>query len=76
MKSIDYTWPLVNTLEWFEKAAEQGDVDAQFNTAMAYESGDGTARDLNKATYWYSLAAKQGDRQAKRKLKELLNRID
>ena len=43
---------------------------------MAYESGDGTARDLNKATYWYSLAAKQGDRQAKRKLKELLNRID
>jgi TPR repeat protein len=30
--------------------------------------------DLDRAQYWYSLAAKQGDRDAKKKLKELLRR--
>jgi hypothetical protein len=59
---------------WFLKAAEQGNLDAQFNTAVSYENGNGVAQDLDKAQYWYSLAAKQGDRDAKKKLKELLRR--
>ena len=50
--------------QWFEKAAEQGFVDAQFKLAYSYGSGRGVAVDLKKAFYWFLKAAEQGDVQA------------
>ena len=37
--------------------ARAGDIDAQFNLGALYESGFGTAADLEKAAHWYRQAA-------------------
>jgi len=55
---------------WTEKAARDGDWDAQFNLAWFYEEGIGTARDLAKARYWCEQAALQGHDEAVEKCKE------
>jgi localization factor PodJL len=55
------------SIEWFEQAANLGLVDAQFNLGTTYHpSADGATvfQDREKAFYWYSLAAKNGDSQA------------
>jgi TPR repeat protein/formylglycine-generating enzyme required for sulfatase activity len=44
-------------LEWYEKAAYQQVVEAQFSMGLAYESGNGLAKDLVKAYMWLSLAS-------------------
>jgi len=44
----------------FQKAAEQGDVRAQFNLGLMYNGGDGVARDAKQAVYWFQKAAEQG----------------
>jgi len=42
------------------KAAEQGDVDAQFNLGYSYFTGQGVTRDYTKAAEWLGKAAEQG----------------
>jgi TPR repeat protein len=42
------------------KLAEKGNIDAQFNLASMYDSGDGVPQDRRQAAYWYSKAAEQG----------------
>jgi TPR repeat protein len=44
---------------------------AQYNLGWAYEHGEGTVKDIVKATKWYNLAAKQGHIQAQEKIKKL-----
>lgn len=51
-------------LQWYQKSAAQGNVNAQFNMAVMYHEGRGTAQDLTKARYWYQKAAAQGDKDA------------
>lgn len=41
------------------KLANEGDVVAQYVVAQRYETGKGTAQDMEKAFYWYEMAAKQ-----------------
>lgn len=50
----------VGDKEWFQKAAEQGDPDAQFNLGCCYDKGHGCEQDLNKAKEWFQKAAEQG----------------
>ena len=50
--------------KWFKSAAEHGLHDSQFNLAVLYERGLGTAIDKSEAYFWYSLAANQGDGDA------------
>ena len=50
---------------WFEKAAERGVVDSQFNLGVLFESGQGVPRNPLDAYVWYSIAASQGDQFAK-----------
>ena len=45
--------------EWFRKAAEKGDPDAQAMIAFRYESGTGTEINLDEAVVWYTKAAEQ-----------------
>lgn len=56
------------SVSWFEKAANLGLVDSQYNLGATYHpTPDGAAggvQDRNKAYYWYSIAAKNGDAQA------------
>ena len=41
------------------KLASGGDAVAQYVVAQRYETGKGTAKNLEKAYYWYEMAAKQ-----------------
>lgn len=51
-------------LNWFEKAAERGVVDSQFNVAFLREGNQGVPVDLETALFWYHVAARQGDQGA------------
>ncbi len=51
-----------------QKLAEQGNITAQFDLAIAYENGDGVEKDYIKAAYWYTKAAEQGDANAQNNL--------
>lgn len=41
---------------WYQKAAEQGHVGAQYALEYCYTKGIGTTKDLRKAKYWYERA--------------------
>jgi len=58
-------------LEWFRKAAEQGDAGAQFNLGMMYAEGEGIEQDNAEAVKWLRKAAEQGDEDALDELKRL-----
>lgn len=58
-------------LYWFQMAADRQDVLGKFNLGYCFESGIGTPINIKKAKYWYQQAALQGDKEAKKKLKEL-----
>jgi TPR repeat protein len=45
---------------WHEKAATQGEVNAQFSIGWNYANGQGVEKNFNKAFEWYEKAALQG----------------
>ncbi len=47
-----------------EAAAEQGDMEAQFNLGLMYYDGEGTEVNYEKVLYWWEKAAEQGDVRA------------
>lgn len=51
-------------LKWYCKAAEQGDIDAQFSLGNMYYYGEGVNLNYEKALDWYSEAAEQGHEEA------------
>lgn len=56
----DYT----NAVFWFQKAAEQGYLNAVFNLALCYEHGRGVAKSTSKALDLYRQAGEEGLLQA------------
>ena len=44
----------------YQKAAEQGNAEAQFNLGLCYKRGEGVTKDYAKAVFWYHKAAEQG----------------
>jgi TPR repeat protein len=59
--------------KWYEKAAKQGHVDAQYNLGCCYGKGVGVSKDTNEATKWIRKAAEQGHDVAKQQLEMLEN---
>jgi tetratricopeptide (TPR) repeat protein len=59
-ESGDYS----KTVECWQKAAERGHADAQFNLGLCYDSGQGVSQDYSEAVKWYRKAAEQGDADA------------
>ena len=53
---------------WYEKAAMQGDTNAQSNLALMYELGRGVKQDYAKAREWLEKAAEQGNAMAQNNL--------
>ena len=51
-----------------QKAADQGNTDAQNNLGVMYYSGEGVPRDAAKATEWFKKAAAQGNADAQANL--------
>ena len=45
---------------WYEKAAEQGDADAQYLLGRMYHNGEGVPVDMCRAVAWFRKAAEQG----------------
>jgi localization factor PodJL len=56
---------------WFNRAAEQGYKDSQFDLAVLYERGDGVKQDAGRALKWYLVAARAGDAEAQTRATEL-----
>ena len=57
---------------WFEKAAEAGDVEAQYRLARIYAEGVEVEADLGKTRHWLTLAAEGGHRAAQFDLATML----
>lgn len=49
---------------WFEKAAEKGDMESQYDYCLALYSGKGIEADIEKAIYWAEKAAEKGHARA------------
>ncbi|MEA3100579.1 MAG: uncharacterized protein QOF74_4819, partial [Caballeronia mineralivorans] len=57
---------------WYKKAAEGGDMTAQYVAGSFYErGGDGVQKNINVARAYYAAAAAQGDPAAKLKYQQL-----
>ena len=67
---------LPTAANWFEKAAERGVVDSQFNLGVLFESGQGIPKNMTDAFVWYSIAAAQGDQFAKTRVDVLKETLD
>ena len=55
-------------LEWYRKAADQGDASSAASIAEAYAVGDDIERDDAEAAKWYLLAANKGSHDAEMSL--------
>ena len=53
-------------LNYYRKASDQGDANAQFNLGLCYGNGTGVAKDEVEAYKWTLLAAGQGNEGAKK----------
>jgi len=58
------------------KAANQGDVTAQYNLGVCYEMGEGVTRDNAEAVKWFRKAAEQGDIRAQYQLGVWIAELD
>jgi len=64
-------------LHWLEKAANQGDLQAQIEMGDIYLSAanNGIRQDYTKARHWYEKAAAQGAAYAQRRLDEMDGKV-
>ena len=62
-------------MNMYKKAADMGHVGAQYSLGRCYETGACGIKDVEKAIQYYSLAANQGNADAKKKVKRLKRNI-
>jgi hypothetical protein len=55
-------------VQWYRRAADQGDAVAQFNLGVRYDNGQGVPQNYEEAARWYRLAAQQGQARAQSNL--------
>ena len=53
-----------NAVTWFQRAAERGVLDSQFNLGVLYQEGSGVTKSAIDAYVWYAIAGAQGDPMA------------
>jgi hypothetical protein len=58
-------------VEWYQKAAVQGQAAAQFSLGCMYEDGSGVPQDIRKAIEWYQKAVDQGQEDAQKALEDM-----
>ena len=66
---------LAMAVDWYQKAASQGFMDAQANLGMMYYHGHGVERDYQAAARWFRMAADQGDEEARACLEEIAREL-
>ena len=52
-------------MRWYRLAAEQGNVNAQFNLGLMYLNGEGVPENNIRAYVWWSVSAVLGDEVAR-----------
>ena len=57
--------------EWYLKAAEQGEPEAQFELSLLYTTGHGVDADYTQAMHWLQKSAEQGYEEAQAHLRTL-----
>jgi len=62
---------LPTALSWFEKAAERGVVDSQYNLGILMGSTPEIPKDMVSSLFWFSVAAAQGDQFAGNQLETI-----
>jgi TPR repeat protein len=62
-------------MQWFLRAAEQGQVDAQAHLGAYYWAGRGVSQDLIKAYMWSAIALARGDQNSKSRLEGLASQM-
>ena len=60
-------------VKWFQKAAEQGNVDAQVSLGARHAFGEGTPKNFIRAHMWFVIAASQGRPRGRDKFKKFLS---
>ena len=50
--------------KWFQKAAEQGDAESQFQLGAIYYTGDGVKRNIQASIKWFDKSCKNGIQKA------------
>mmetsp|Transcript_28828 Transcript_28828/g.102030 ORF Transcript_28828/g.102030 Transcript_28828/m.102030 type:complete len:116 (+) Transcript_28828:437-784(+) len=55
---------LNTAVQWYQRAADQGHPDGQFNLGAMFYDGQGVAQSYDEAEKWFRLAAAQGDANA------------
>ena len=63
-------------VKWYQKAADQGDAQSQFQVGISYDFGLGVSKNQDRAMYWYLKAANQGNAEAQFGLARMLGRTD
>jgi TPR repeat protein len=58
----------IEAVQWYRKAAEQGNAVGQANLGYMYETGRGVIKDDAQAVQWYRRAADQGNARAQTNL--------
>jgi len=58
-------------VQWYRKAAEQGDASAQTDLGVMYRDGRGVTADQALALHWFRKAAEQGNTRAKTALRSM-----
>jgi TPR repeat protein len=58
-------------MKWYEKAAAQGDAQAEYHIGTLYFAGQGVERDEAKAREWWERAAAHGHEVAKEALEDI-----
>ena len=58
-------------VSWFEKAADQGLLQAQLDLAQLYFNGTGVKRDLERAFIWASIAANSAAGDAQKEMERI-----
>ena len=61
-------------VEWYTKAANQGDADVQHLLGIMYKNGDGVPQNYKKAKEWYGKACDNGDQEGCDAYKDLNQR--
>ena len=58
-------------IKWYRLAAEQGLADAQYNLGLMYSQGRGVLQDYALAHMWWNICSSNGDKDCKRKRKQV-----
>ncbi len=70
-EGVNGTPDYASAAQWFEKSAEYGIKDSQFNIAILYARGLGVSQDLVQSYKWFAIAAMLGDNDAGKKRDEV-----